>query len=105
MPDASPFPDEIDVELKRDISLRGVVGTVGRQHQGPVAVVILDSEWRAAEQGMTVPADAPVALLAAHLAINEPGGELPGEGLIEVKGLAHYPVRAEYVIEAAKRLL
>jgi hypothetical protein len=104
MSDASPLPYEIDVELKRDVSLRGVVGSVGRPQQGPLAVAILDSEWRAAELGMTVPEDSPVARLAAHLAINEPGGELPGEGLIEVKGLAHYPVRAEYIIEAIRRL-
>jgi len=104
MTDMSAFPEGIDVELKRDLSLRGVVGSVGRQDQGPVAVAILDSEWRAADQGMTVPDDSPVARFAAHLAINEPGGELPGEGLIEVKGLAHYPVRAEYIMEAAKRL-
>jgi hypothetical protein len=104
MTDMAPFPEGIDVELKRDISLRGVVGSVGRHDRGPVAVAILDSEWRAADQGMTVPDGSPIAQLAAHLAVNEPGGEPPGEGLIEVKGLAHYPVRAEYIIEAAKQL-
>ena len=83
--------EELDVELQRDASLRGVTGSVGRPNANPLAVAILDAEWRRAEMGDQVPADSDVARMAAHLAVNEPGGEAPSHR-VDVGGLDHYPV-------------
>jgi len=103
--DTGHLPPEVDVELKEDISLRGVIGSVGKVGGGIVAVAILNSAWTAAEISETVPADHPVAKLAAHLAVNEPGGEPPGAmSPIEVKEKKYYLVDSSYIVEAARRL-
>ena len=93
----------MDVELKRYPPIRGVVGSVGRPNDEPLAVVILDADWRRAGLGNMVPEDSPIALLAAHLAINEPGGEQPWRN-VNVQGLEHYRVDSRYVAEASRRL-
>ena len=95
--------EELDVELQRDASLRGVTGSVGRPNANPLAVAILDVEWRRAGMGDQVPADSDVAKMAAHLAVNKPGGEDPWP-LVKVGGLDHYRVDSRYILEAKKRL-
>lgn len=96
---------EIDVELQRDASWRAAVGSVGRPKEGPITVVILDSEWRrAGMEGLEVPTDSPIARLAAHLAVNEPGGEAPWPSIKNDRGLEHYPVDSEYITKAAETL-
>jgi hypothetical protein len=96
----------LDVELKRDASLRGVTGSVGRPDAGSLAVAILDVDWRSAEMGDQVPADSDVARMAAYLAVNESGDELPPSPWppVNVGKLDHYRVDSSYIVEAAKRL-
>jgi hypothetical protein len=95
--------EELDVELQRDASLRGVTGSVNRPDAAPLAVAILDLDWDRAGMGDQVPADSDVAKMAAHLAVNEAGGEAPWP-LVEVGGLDHFRVDSSYFHEAEKRL-
>ena len=95
--------EELDVELRRDASLRGVTGSVARPDAAPLAIAILDLDWDRAGMGDQVPADSDVAKMAAHLAVNEPGGEAPWPPVV-VGGLDHYRVDSSYFDEAAKRL-
>ena len=99
--------EEIDVELQRDASLRGVTGSVDRPNANPLAVAILDVDWRAAAmEEDQVPEESPIARLAAHLAVNEPAGEPPPPPWppVKVGDLDHYRVDSSYILEAAKRL-
>ncbi len=66
--------------------------------------MVLDGDWRrTGVGGAQVPEDSPIAMLAAHLAVNEPRGEWPWP-VVVVKGLDHYRVDSSYITEAARRL-
>lgn len=54
-------------------------------------------------EGIAVPPDSQIARLAAHLAVNEHGGEAPWPD-IDVKGSKHYRVDSSYIYKAAKAL-
>ncbi len=94
---------QIDVELQRDAALRGVVGSVGKQTGGHIAVAILDSDWATSGRGEYVDPSDPVVRMAAHLAINEHDGEYPWP-LVQAKGLQHYRIDSSFFEMAERRL-
>lgn len=95
--------DRLDVELSRDASLRGVVGSVGKRFGGHIAVAILDADWMASGRGNTVNPDDPIARLAAHLAINQHGDEYPWP-LVSAKGTDHYRIDSSFFSKAEEQL-
>jgi len=95
--------NDIDVELQRDASLRGVVGSVGKSDGGHIAVAVLDNDWMASGRGSQVDPDDPVVRLAAHLAVNEPGDEYPWP-LVPVKGVDHYRIDSSFFTKAGQQL-
>lgn len=96
-------PDRLDVELVRYPPIRGVLGSVGKDDGGWIAVAVLDTDWRESGRGDTVDPDDPVVRVAAYLAINEHGDEPPFP-VVEAQGSDHYRIHPSYFAKAEAAL-
>lgn len=103
MTDENRRADGLDVELVRYPPIRGVLGSVGKDDGGSIAVAVLDADWRDSGRGDTVDPDNPVVRMAAYLAINQHGDEPPFP-LVEAQGLDHYRIHSSYFDKAEAAL-